>query len=246
MKEARKRVDYRFSAGERRGVYRAIYERRDVRSQFIDDPVSDEVLGRLLQAAHHAPSVGLMQPWGFILVQSRVARQRVQEAFRRANRDAAQLYAGRRRNHYQSLKLEGIGRAPINLCVTCDAQNPRGHGLGRQTMPETAQYSTVCAIQNLWLAARAEGVGVGWVSILHPEELRIILEIPTGVVPIAYLCIGYTRQFVDRPELEVAQWESRIPLTSVVHFDRYGGRDDRRAANLLQPQPGDTTDQDGR
>jgi 5,6-dimethylbenzimidazole synthase len=216
-------------------VYRAIYERRDVRSQFVDEPVSDEVLGRLLQAAHHAPSVGLMQPWSFVLVQSRAVREKVQNAFRRANADAEEIYAGDRRSRYESLKLEGILRAPINLCVTCEPRSARGHGLGRQTMPETAQYSVVCAVQNLWLAARAEGVGVGWVSILDPKELRTILALPTEVVPIAYLCIGYTSHFEARPDLERAEWESRVPLASVVYFDRYGGRDDHRVAHLLAP-----------
>ena len=213
-------------------MYRAIYERRDVRSQFVDDPVSDDVLGRLLQAAHHAPSVGLMQPWSFVLVESSALREQVKEAFRRANANAAQLYAGRLRNQYESVKLEGILQASINLCVTCEPQNPRGHGLGRQTMPETAQYSAVCAVQNLWLAARAEGVGVGWVSIVDPNELRVILAIPANIVPIAYLCLGYTSHFVAQPELELTRWERRIPLANVLHFDRYGVRNDRRADAL--------------
>src|SRR5258708_36959164 len=225
--------EHRFSEEERRGVYRAIYERRDVRSSFKPDEIPDDVLARLLDAAHHAPSVGFMQPWGFIVIRDREVRDTVHEIFERARLAAAQVYDDDRRAVYETLKLAGIREAPINLCVTCDEATVRGHGLGRQTMKETALYSTVCAVQNLWLAARAEGVGVGWVSILDVDELPAALGIPEVVVPIAYLCLGYVTEFGPRPELEIKGWEQRAPLAGLIHFERYGATDEARAGELL-------------
>ena len=225
--------EHRFSEEERRGLYRAIYERRDVRSSFKPTEIPDDVLARLLDAAHHAPSVGLMQPWGFIVVRDRQVRQTVYEIFDRASRTAAQIYTDDRRVMYETLKLAGILESPINLCVTCDEAAARGHGLGRQTMSETAVYSTVCAVQNLWLAARAEGVGVGWVSILDVDELSATLGIPKVVVPIGYLCLGYVTEFGVQPELELKGWEQRTPLAGLIHFERYGTIDESRAGELL-------------
>ncbi len=225
--------EHRFSEEERRGVYRAIYERRDVRSSFKPDEIPDDVLARLLDAAHHAPSVGFMQPWGFIVIRDRDVRDTVHEIFERASRTAAQIYTDDRRAMYETLKLAGILEAPINLCVTCGEATVRGHGLGRQTMRETALYSTVCAVQNLWLAARAEGIGVGWVSILDVDELRSALGIPQAVVPVAYLCLGYVTEFGAEPELEIKGWEQRAPLAGLIHFERYGATDEARADELL-------------
>jgi len=223
-----------FTEEERRGLYRAIYERRDVRSSFKPDEIPDNVLARLLDAAHHAPSVGFMQPWGFIVIRDREVRDTVHEIFERARLAAAQVYNDDRRAVYETLKLAGIREAPINLCVTCDEATVRGHGLGRQTMKETALYSTVCAVQNLWLAARAEGVGVGWVSILDVDELRAALGIQEAVVPVAYLCLGYVTEFGAEPELEIKGWEQRAPLASLIHFERYGATDEARAEQLLR------------
>lgn len=211
-----------FSEDERRGVYRAIYERRDVRAQFLPDPVSDDVLLRILDAAHHAPSVGFMQPWDFLVIRDASVRQAVYENFESANQSAAQLYRGDRRRLYDSLKLQGILDAPVNLCVTCDHERPKGHGVGRQTDPATALYSAVCAVQNLWLAARAESLGVGWVSILDMERLKQTLGIPSALTVVAYLCIGYVSEFRPQPDLEEKGWETRTALASVVHFDRWG------------------------
>jgi len=224
---------HRFSEEERRGLYRAIYDRRDVRSHFTSEPIADDVLARLLDAAHHAPSVGFMQPWNFIIIQNREVRRRIHQIFESANQAAAELYDGDRRSLYNQLKLAGILEAPINLCVTCDEATVRGHGLGRQTMPETALYSTVCAVQNLWLAARAEGVGVGWVSIIDVDELRATLGIPEAVMPLAYLCLGYT-EFGAQPELEFRGWEQRAPLAGLIHFERYDAIDEARAAELIR------------
>lgn len=210
-----------FSDSEREAVYRAIAARRDVRRGFLAQPLSEEVLRRLLAAAHTAPSVGLMQPSRFIVIRDLAVRQTIHGIFQQSNADAATAYSGELRRQYADLKLEGILEAPQNLCIVCDPQSGRGHKLGRQTMPETALYSTVCAIQNLWLAARAEGVGVGWVSILDPARVRDVLGIPTHLVLVAYLCLGYVESFAAQPELERYGWESRAPLTEVISYDRY-------------------------
>jgi 5,6-dimethylbenzimidazole synthase len=211
-----------FSDEERRGVYRAIYERRDVRSQFLPDPVPDDVLGRILDAAHHAPSVGFMQPWDFLVIRDIVVRRAVFRNFEQASRHAADNYEGEQRKLYDSLKLAGIVEAPVNICITCDHARPKGSGLGRHTDPSVDVYSTVCAVQNLWLAARAESVGVGWVSILDFEQLKTILGIPSELKPIAYLCLGYVSEFRPQPDLEEKGWETRSDLASVTHFDRWG------------------------
>jgi 5,6-dimethylbenzimidazole synthase len=215
-------VNQALSAEDRRGLYRAIYGRRDVRAQFLPDPVSDEVLARLLDAAHHAPSVGFMQPWNFIVVRDRTLRTRVYEAFVRERARAAELYDEPRRSRFLALKLEGIVDAPLNLCVTCDPSRGGPHVLGRSAVPETDVYSTCCAIQNLWLAARAEGIGVGWVSIVQSGELRAILGIPSGITIIAYLCVGYVSDFADTPDLARAGWRERLPLDELVFEDTWG------------------------
>ena len=222
-----------FSPDERRAVYRAIYERRDIRSQFLPKPVPDAALGRLLDAAHHGPSVGFMQPWDFIVIRDAAVRQSVHDCFVEANRQAAESYNGERRSLYDSLKLAGILEAPVNLCITCDRERPLGAGLGRKTDPATDLYSTACAIQNLWLAARAESLGVGWVSILDFDRLRELLGIPPHLVPVAYLCLGYVSEFPPCPELEAAGWERRERLAKLIHFDCWGSQDEERAAELL-------------
>ena len=214
-------VNKAFSELERAAVYRAIAERRDVRRGFLSRPLPDELLQRLLAAAHSAPSVGLMQPSRFIVIRDLAKRRAVHDIFKEANTKAAAIYEGAQGDQYASLKLEGILEAPQNICIVCDTQNERGHKLGRQTMPETAAYSTVCAVQNLWLAARAEEVGVGWVSILDPIRLRTVLEIPDHILPVAYLCIGYVDQFASQPELERSGWEKRVLLETAVSYDTY-------------------------
>lgn len=211
-----------FSEAARNAVYQAIFSRRDVRSQFLPKAIPDEVLGRLLMAAHHAPSVGFMQPWNFLLIRSADTKAHVQELFRKANEEARQLFTDKRKDLYSRLKLEGITDAPINLCITCDRDRTGQTVLGRTHMKEMDLYSTVCAVQNLWLAARAEGIGVGWVSIFHQHELKAALGIPENIVPIAYLCLGYVSEFLDRPELEKAGWLSRLPLEDLVFHDAWG------------------------
>lgn len=212
-----------FAVSERAAVYRAMRSRRDVRADFVSDDVPADVLTRVLEAAHQAPSVGLSQPWRFIVVRDLASRRRVHAAFEEANAAAA-IYPGVRGELYARLQLQGILEAPVNLCIVCDDDPQRGHGLGRQTMPETARYSTVCAIQNLWLAARIEELGVGWVSIIDPRVLHRLLEIPEHLTVVAYLCIGYVRAFADEPDLIRAGWEARLPLKDVVDQERYTPR----------------------
>lgn len=213
-----------FSRSERETVYRTIFTRRDVRGQFLPTPIPDEVLGRVLMAAHHAPSVGFMQPWNFLLIRSPAVKQRVHDAFLGANAEAARLFEGDRQKTYRTLKLEGILEAPVNLCITCDRHRTGPVVVGRTHQKTMDLYSSVCAVQNLWLAARAEGLGVGWVSIFRPRALQDILAIPSGVVPIAYLCLGYVTHFHEKPELEQAGWLPRLPIETLVFQDRWGAQ----------------------
>ncbi|MEW6544999.1 MAG: 5,6-dimethylbenzimidazole synthase [Nitrospirota bacterium] len=212
----------RFSDRERAAVYRAIFERRDVRRNFLPTPIADVVLAKLLTAAHHAGSVGFMQPWNFVVVRNPATKRAVKDLFRRANGTAKKHYKGARGDLYGRLKLEGIEEAPINLCVTCTRQRGGPHVLGRDTVPDTDLYSTCCAIQNLWLAARAEGIGVGWVSILDYGALKRTLGIPRPVKVVAYLCLGYVEQFSPSPDLELAGWRRRLPLDQLVHHEQWG------------------------
>ena len=203
-------------------VYEAIFKRRDVR-RFRPDPLPDELLWRVLDAAHHAGSVGFMQPWNFIVVRDAGIRQRIKAVFERENTRAMENYSGERRRIYETLKLEGILESPINLCITCNRERG-GHVLGRNSIVDTDLFSTCCAVQNLWLAARGEGVGVGWVSIINNVALSAILELPASVVPVAYLCVGYPERFPDEPMLQTVGWQERIALDELVFEDRYGQR----------------------
>lgn len=203
-------------------VYEAIYSRRDIR-RFRPGPVPDEVLLRILDAAHHAGSVGFMQPWDFIVIRDQAFRRRVKDVFEGENARAAMNYTGERQDLYRSLKLEGILESALNLCVTCD-RTRGGKVLGRNTVLETDLFSTCLAVQNLWLAARAEGVGVGWVSILDHAKLAELLGLPGHVVPVAYLAVGYPEEFPEKPMLESAGWRDRLPLEDLVYYERYGRR----------------------
>ncbi|EJW11783.1 Cobalamin biosynthesis protein BluB [Rhodovulum sp. PH10] len=214
-----------FSPAERDAVYRCIETRRDVRGQFLPDPIPDDVLARLLHAAHHAPSVGFMQPWDFIVVRDPAAKQRVHTAFAAAHKEASQMFPDEKAARYRALKLEGILEAPVGLCITCDRERTGPVVIGRTHQPEMDLYSAVCAVQTLWLAARAENLGVGWVSIVRYEDLRTALGIPPRIQPIAYLCIGRVSHFYAKPELETAGWLPRLPLRDLVWFDAWHHRD---------------------
>lgn len=212
-----------FSSAERAAVYRAIETRRDVRDQFLSTPLPDDVISRLLHAAHSAPSVGFMQPWNFILVREPSIRESAWQAFCRANDEAADMFEGERRETYRSLKLEGIRKAPLSICVTCDPDRAGKVVLGRTHNPRMDAFSTVCAVQNLWLAARAEGVGVGWVSIFHDGDVRALLGIPDRIEIVAWLCLGYVDELYREPELAVKGWRHRLPLEELIFNERWCG-----------------------
>jgi 5,6-dimethylbenzimidazole synthase len=182
--------------------------RRDVR-RFRGDPVPEELLDRLIELATHAPSVGLSQPWRFVKVKSPERRRVVWESFASANVRALQGYDGEQRAAYAGLKLAGLKEAPIHLAVFSDDSTATGSGLGRRTMPETLRYSVVAAVQTLWLAARAEGLGMGWVSILDPITVTRALDVPAGWTLVAYLDMGWPAEEHLDPELERHHWEAR-------------------------------------
>lgn len=211
-----------FSLPEREAVYRAIETRRDVRDEFLPAPLPDDLILRLLAAAHSAPSVGFMQPWNFVLVRAEETRERVWQAFRRANDEAALMFEAEQQAKYRALKLEGIRKAPLSICVTCDRTRGGAVVLGRTHNRQMDVYSTVCAVQNLWLAARAEGVGVGWVSIFHEAEIKAILGIPDHIEIVAWLCLGYVDRLYQQPELAVKGWRQRLPLDELVFEDGWG------------------------
>lgn len=236
MMESAKEILMGFSEADKAGLYRAIFARRDIR-RFRSEPIPPATLLRILEAAHHAPSVGFMQPWDFILIDDQDLRERVHEAFCRANAEALEQFSGQRNAQYASLKLEGIRESALNICVTCDRERFGPVVLGRTCQPDMDLYSTVCAVQNLWLAARVEGVGVGWVSILHADELARLLSLPASVVPVAYLCLGYVDEFPAEPELQTAGWLPRVPLQDVLHGNGWLGRPDEALGGLAGKPP---------
>jgi 5,6-dimethylbenzimidazole synthase len=204
-----------FDAGFRQSFRELVLWRRDVR-RFRRDPVDPILIQSLLELASHAPSVGHCQPWRFVLVESAQCREAVRSSFVRANAKALESYDGERRAQYARLKLEGLDDAPVHLAVFADEATAAGSGLGRQTMPQTLQYSVVGAVQTLWLAARAEGLGLGWISILEPEVLCRILEVPDTWTLIAYLCIGRPMEEHMDPELERHNWQERLSTERLV------------------------------
>ena len=210
-----------FTKEEKNGFYKAIYSRRDVRSHFTSRPIEDEALSKILHAAHHAPSVGFSQPWNFILIKDIETKKKIKASFEEEKNRSSQLVEEPKKSKYLSFKLEGILESPVNLCVTYDPSKFGPFVIGRSSIPEAGLYSVCCAIQNLWLAARTEGIGLGWVSILSNETLKENLELPEHVVPVAYLCLGYVDDFAEKPDLETAGWLTRLDLKDVVYFEKW-------------------------
>ncbi|OSC21892.1 5,6-dimethylbenzimidazole synthase [Mycobacterium vulneris] len=209
-----------FSPQERRAVYRVIYERRDMR-RFVPGAVVDEaVLARLLQAAHAAPSVGLMQPWRFIRITDAALRRRI-HALVDEERPRTAEALGERADEFLALKVEGILEC-AELFVVALGDGRDAHVFGRRTLPHMDLASVSCAIQNLWLAARSEGLGMGWVSLFDPQRLAALLEMPNGAEPVAILCLGPVPEFPDRPALELDGWAVARPLSEFVCENRWG------------------------
>jgi len=210
-----------FSELERDSFYKAVYSRRDVRSNFTSEPIDEQVLTRILKAAHHAPSVGFSQPWNFILIRNIETRKKIKESFEKEKARSSNLIEEPRRSKYLSYKLEGILDSSIYVCVTYDPTKSGSFVIGRTSIPETGMFSVCCAVQNMWLAARTEGIGVGWVSILSNETLRNVLHIPDHVVPIAYLCLGHVNKFESKPDLEKSGWLPRLELDDVIYHEEW-------------------------
>jgi nicotinate-nucleotide--dimethylbenzimidazole phosphoribosyltransferase len=207
------------------GCYEVVRSRRDVRSGFRPDvPVSDAALTRVLEAAPAAPSVGFSQPWDFLVLRDRVVRERVHAHVAAAREAYAASLPAARAAAFRTVRVEAILDTPLNVAVTCDPTRGGRHVLGRHTQPRTALYSAVTAVQNLWLAARAEGLGVGWVSFGDERALAALLGLPPHLKLVAYLCVGHVAGFPDEPELASAGWARHRPLRWAVHHDTYGRR----------------------
>jgi 5,6-dimethylbenzimidazole synthase len=220
-----------FAARDAQAVYRAIFERRDMR-HFAGGQVADDTLLRLLQAAHHAPSVGFMQPWRFIRVTDTGLRQQL-HALVEQERVATARALGEREDEFMHLKVEGLLEAAEVLAVSL-ADGREKHIFGRRTLPQMDLASAACAIQNLWLAARAEGLGMGWVSLFDPVAVARLLHLPQGAEPIALLCLGPVKEFYAEPMLAQTRWAQRQPLQSLV-FDNGWGQESRLFATGSPP-----------
>jgi 5,6-dimethylbenzimidazole synthase len=213
-----------YSVEERAVVHRVIGERRDVRRGFLDRPIDEDLLTRVLEAGHRAPSVGLSQPWDFVLIRDVATRRKVHE-LASAQRDAfAASLPPDRRGAFDGLKIEAILDTPLNIAVTCDPGRGGRHVLGRHADPRTTWFSAAIAIQNLWLAARAEGLGVGWVSFFSPGEVAAVLDLPAHIELVGYLCVGHVEEFAAAPELVRSGWAARRPLAWAVHHEEWGRR----------------------
>lgn len=220
-------MEENFTEEEKKGFYKAIYSRRDVRSHFTSKPIEDNVLSRILHAAHHAPSVGFSQPWNFVLIKNLETKMKIKKSFEEEKNRSSQLVEEPKKSKYLSFKLEGILESSVNLCVTYDPTKFGPFVIGRSSIPEAGLYSVCCAIQNLWLSARTEGIGLGWVSILSNDTLKEALGLPEHVIPVAYLCLGHVDNFADKPDLENKGWLPRLDLRDVVFFEKWNDKENK-------------------
>jgi 5,6-dimethylbenzimidazole synthase len=210
-----------FTKEEKDAIYKVIYNRRDIRS-FLPNVIPQDTVNNILEAAHHAPSVGFMQPWNFILISSHEIKERLAWAADKERRALAIHYEGKQETKFLSLKVEGLKEAPLTICVTCDPTRGGSHVLGRNSIPETDILSTACAIQNMWLATCSEGLAMGWVSFYKKNDIRDILEIPPHIDPVALISIGYTEKYPEKPILETSNWEKRRSLEHLIFEDKWG------------------------
>jgi 5,6-dimethylbenzimidazole synthase len=221
----------RFNDADRAAVYRAIYERRDMR-HFVRGPVDPAVMQRLIDAAHHAPSVGYMQPWRIARITDPSLRAALHDAVERERLQTADAL-GKRRDEFMKLKVEGM-RECGEVLVVALMDGREAHIFGRRTLPEMDLASVACAIQNMWLAARAEGIGIGWVSLFDPGEVRALLRMPDGAQPVAILCVGQIDEYYPEPMLEMERWATRAPLADCVFENRWPD-------NIQSPKPPEVT-----
>ncbi|MGZ3964724.1 MAG: 5,6-dimethylbenzimidazole synthase [Mucilaginibacter sp.] len=194
--------------------------RRDVRgNRFLDQSIEDEKINQILLAAVNAPSVGFSQPWEFVLIKDNEIKKQIKDSFKAENEKASNLFNDEKQKAYNRLKLEGIFEAPLNIAIFyTHTENPV---LGQTSMPEVGLYSVVCAIQNMWLMARALNIGMGWVSIIDPEKVKQVLRAPEKNKLVGYFCLGYTSQFLKKPELELLKWENRKQISELIFNDTY-------------------------
>ncbi len=209
----------------RSNIYDVINRRRDVRGQFTGSDVQPQVLHRLLAAAHAAPSVGLTQPWDFVVVRDRGLRAAFRSHVMQQRDEFAASLDTSRAETFNRIKIEGILESSLGIVVTYDPERGAPAVLGRHTIGDTGLYSTCLAIQNLWLAATEEDLGVGWVSFYQEDFLRDLLAIPARLRPVAWLCVGPVTHLESAPDLERAGWRRRRPLADAVHYDRFGSRE---------------------
>lgn len=219
-----------FNDIQRNAVYEAIHNRRDIR-KFLPTPLEEDKIGRILLAGHHAPSVGFMQPWDFILVTAPEVKHQLAEAADKERRALAIHFAAEGRDdQFLAIKVEGLREAPLTVCITTDPTRGGDHVLGRNSIPETDILSVACAIQNMWLAAYAEGIAMGWVSFYKKSDVRRILNIPPHIDATALLSFGYTDEYPDRPILEKSGWAKRQTLENLLHYNSWDNKEKKEGS----------------
>ena len=215
-------------------VYEAIKKRRDVRSWFSDKHIDNNTLGRILKAGNYAPSVGLSQPWNYLLIRDIETRKKIKAIAEEKRMDFYNSLTDEKKIKFRNIKIEGILESDINMAVTCDASRKGPNILGRATMPEMSEYSVVLSIENMWLAARAEGIGMGWISFIDPDRVKKILGIPESIKLVGYLAVGYLSEDHDIPELEEKKWEKRLDVSNFVYMDKWGEKPDPETIDKLE------------
>ncbi|AGO60469.1 5,6-dimethylbenzimidazole synthase [Ferroplasma acidarmanus] len=215
-------------------VYEAIKKRRDVRSWFSDKHIDNNTLGRILKAGNYAPSVGLSQPWNYILIRDIETRKKIKAVVEEKRMDFYNSLPDEKKIKFQNIKIEGILESDLNMAVTCDVSRKGPDILGRATMPEMSEYSVVLSIENMWLAARAEGIGMGWISFIDPDMVKKILGIPESIKLVGYLAVGYLSEDHDIPELEEKKWEKRLDVSNFVYMDKWGEKPDPETIDKLK------------
>lgn len=208
-------------------LYSVIHRRRDTRGQFTGEPIDEDVLRRVLSAAHAAPSVGLSQPWDFLIIRDDTLRRAFHDHVRREREVFAATLSESEARRFADIKIDGILESSLSVVVTYDPERGAPSVLGRHTIADTGRYSVCLAIQNLWLAATAENLGLGWVSFYREEYLRTLLGIPETITPVAWLCLGPVTHLAEVPDLERHGWRVRLPLDAVVRHDHWERRESR-------------------